>query len=217
MHGLLFSQMQPPSGWEDDFHDWYESEHIPVRMEIPGFSSAVRYEALDGEPRYLACYHLHDMGALETPEYARLKADPGERTERMLGNVEGFTRYICDLTSDTGEPEETPGLLFVVAFAVPESERAEFDSWYEEEHVPMLMRADGWLRVRRYVTRPGHDGPPWSHLALHELRDEAVLDSPERAAARDTPRRAELAGREWFGSNGRWLYRPIHVATAAGV
>jgi hypothetical protein len=215
MEGLLFSQMQPPQGWEAEFHDWYESEHIPARMAIPGFTSAVRYEAVEGDPRYLACYHLDDLGALETPVYLRLKADPGERTERMLANVEGFTRYICRLTTDTGEPAEKPGLLYVVAFTVPEPARAELDRWYDEEHVPMLMRADGWLRVRRYEILPGYAGPPWTQLVLHELRDERVLDSPERAAARDTPRRAALAAQPWFAESGRWLYRPIHVA--AGV
>lgn len=215
--GLLFSQMEPPAGWERDFHDWYEQEHIPQRMAIPGFASATRYEATDGEPRYLACYFLDDMAALQTPEYLRLKSDPGERTARMLDNVHGFTRYITDQISDTGAPaQEEPAALFVVAFAVPEPDEADFEGWYEGEHVPLLMQVPGWLRVRRYRVRPGFAGPPWTHLALHELRDPAALDAPERAAARDTPRRAELARRDWFTS-GRWVYRPIHraLATAA--
>lgn len=215
MQALLFSQMQPPPGLEAEFHDWYESEHIPARLAIPGFRSAVRYEALEGKPRYLACYHLDNLGALDSPAYARLKAEPGERTERMLANVEGFTRYVCRLTADTGEPPEEPALLYVVAFAVPEDAQPEFDGWYDDEHVPLLTRADGWLRVRRYAVLPGFAGPPWTHLALHELRDEAVLDSPERQAARDTPRRAALSAQPWFAANRRWLYRRIHVA--AGV
>ncbi len=216
--GLLFSQMEPPAGWEDDFHDWYEAEHIPARMAIPGFAEAIRYERASGDgevdaARYLACYFLDDVGALETDAYRRLKADPGPRTERMLGNVLGFTRYLADQISDTGPTAEEAGALFVVAFAVPEGDRPDFDGWYEEEHVPLLMRVPGWLRVRRYGVRPGGDGPSWTHLALHELRGLESLDAPERAAARDTPRRAELARRDWFRS-GRWTYRPIHRTTA---
>lgn len=214
--GLLFSQMEPPAGWEADFHDWYETEHIPQRMAVPGFHSAWRYEALEGEPRFLACYFLDDMGALERPVYARLKSDPGERTARMLANVRGFTRYICDQTSDTGDADEGAGALFAVAFSVPGEAEARFDAWYEEEHVPMLMEADGWLRVRRFVARPGGEGPPWTHMALHELRDPGVMAAPEREAARTTPRRAELAAEPWFGPNGRWLYRPIHTAHSIG-
>ncbi|SNS25198.1 hypothetical protein SAMN05216276_1006163 [Streptosporangium subroseum] len=217
MKGLLFSQMEPPPGQEDDFHDWYETEHIPVRLALPGFSAAVRYEALEGEPRFLACYFIDDLAALETPGYQRLKTDPGERTARMLGSVRGFTRHICEEISDTGENTEPSGYLWAVAFTVPEEARPEFEGWYGEEHVPMLMKADGWLRVRRYAVRPGSAGPEWTHIALHELRDLSVLDAPERAAARDTPRRAALAAQDWFGHSGRWLYRAIHAAGDARV
>ncbi|HEY4095372.1 MAG TPA: hypothetical protein VGM33_07680 [Baekduia sp.] len=213
--GLLFSQMEPPAGNEADFHDWYNNEHIPARMRIPGFTEAIRYEQdEDAETaRWLACYFLDDMAALETDVYLRLKSDPGERTARMLGEVNGFTRYICDQTSDTGASSEETGLLYVVAFSVPESDRADFDGWYDEEHVPLLMQVPGWRRVRRFAVRPGFAGPPWTHLALHELRDRDVLAAPQRAAARDTPRRDDLARRDWFKS-GRWNYSPIHRATA---
>ncbi|MFI7616598.1 hypothetical protein ACIBP6_35765 [Nonomuraea terrae] len=217
MKGLLFSQMEPPPGEEEDFHDWYETEHIAVRMALPGFAAAVRYEAIEGEPRFLACYHVDDLTALETPGYRKLKSDPGERTARMLARVRGFTRYLGEQISDTGPSDEKSGYLSVVAFSVPDAFRADFDAWYGDEHVPLLMKADGWLRVRRYTVRPGFEGPAWTHLALHELRDPSVMDSPERAAARDTPRRAALAAHDWFGRSGRWLYRAIHATGDAGV
>jgi hypothetical protein len=124
--GLLFSQMEPPAGWEADFHDWYDTEHVPARLRIPGFAEATRYEAIEGEPRYLACYFIDDLSALETPAYAALKSNPGERSERMLANVLGFTRYICDIVTDTGRADEPVGALSVVAFEVPSQEVDEF-------------------------------------------------------------------------------------------
>ena len=213
--GLLFSQMEPPDGGETEFHEWYNEEHIPARMAIPGFSSAVRYEVVEGEPRFLACYFLEDMGALRSDAYVRLKAEPGPRTARMLGTVLGFTRYLCDQISDTGEPAEEPQALAVVAFEVPEADEGQFEHWYQDEHVGLLMRVPGWLRVRRYRVRTdSFDGARWTHLALHELGGVEAMDRPERAAARATARRDALAGKPWFGHSGRWLYRPIHRATA---
>jgi len=214
--GLLFSQMAPPAGWESDFEDWYETEHIPARMAIPGFSHALRYRTA-GEPWHLATYFIDDMAALETPEYQALKSDPSTRTARMLDNVTGFTRYLTDQISDTaveGTPSDLTGTdhtLFVVAFDVPAEEQAEFEGWYEEEHVPLLMKVPGWLRVRRFLVRAGSAGPSWTHLALHEIASPGVLNAPEREAARTTPRRDALAARPWFTS-GRWVYEPISIA-----
>ncbi len=73
---------------------------------------------------------------------------------------------------------------------------------------------DGWLRVRRYRVRPGFDGPPISHFAVHDIRDEKALEDPARARAGSTPRRARLAAEPWFGRSFRWLYRPIFTRAA---
>jgi hypothetical protein len=208
--GMLFSQMEPPPELEAEFDAWYDDEHIPARLAIPGFESASRYELVDGAPAHLAVYHLGDLAALETPAYRALKSDPGERTTRMLASVHGFTRFTCDRLSDTGATREATHLS-VVAFAVPDADVSAFEDWYETEHTPLLMRADGWLRVRRYRVLSG-DGGPWTHFALHDLASAEVMDSPERAAARRGPKREALAGRPWFSESGRWLYRLLRTA-----
>lgn len=207
VQGMLFSQMEAPAGWESEFRQWYDEEHIPDRLAIEGFAAASRYEAVEGQPRWLAVYELADMSALQRPEYVRLKTDPSPRTKRMLDNVEGFTRYTCELLSDAGAAGEHSHLA-VVAFAVPEEDAAQFADWYETEHTPMLLRAADWLRVRRYRVRNG-EGGPWTHFALHELASREVMDSPERAAARKGPKRDALVGKAWFDRSDRWLYRHL--------
>jgi hypothetical protein len=205
--GILFSQMEPPSGWDAEFHQWYEDEHIPSRLAIEGFDAATRYRALDGYPAYLAVYELSDLGALQTPEYATLKESPTQRTAQMLSSVEGFTRFTCELCSDTG-PAAAPSHLSVVCFSVPQRELEDFDDWYETEHIPALLKASDWLRVRRYRVLSG-EGGPWTDIALHELASREVMQSPQREAARKGPKRDELARRPWFGQSGRWLYEVI--------
>ena len=206
--GILFSQMEPAPGDEQRFDEWYDNDHIPVRMELDGFVSATRYRALEGEPAHLAVYELTDVGALEQPGYLRLKESPSELTVRMLDSVRGFTRYTCELTSDSGAPAREPTHLSVVAFAVPEDDAGQLEDWYETEHVPALLQADDWLRVRRYRVLSG-EGGPWTDLALHDLGSAGVMESPERAAARRGPKRDALAGRDWFRESGRWLYEVI--------
>jgi hypothetical protein len=206
MDGMLFSQMNPPAGREDDFHAWYEEIHVPSRLAIPGFRRATRYRAVEGEPAHLAIYEL-DLDALGTPEYKALKEQPSAQTAEMLESVTGFTRYTCELVADSGRRGDH-NFLSVVAFEVPEEEAGEFDDWYEREHEPLLLEADDWLRVRRYRRLTG-EGGPWNRFALHELASSEVMQSPQRRRAREAPLREALSDRPWFGESGRWLYEVI--------
>ena len=114
---ILFSQMEPPAELTGEFHRWYETDHIPARMVLPGFLGARRYHALDGDPAYLAVYELDDLDALATEGYQQLKAAPSALTDRMLSLVNGFTRFTCEQISDVGQPVYGP-YLSVVAFAM---------------------------------------------------------------------------------------------------
>lgn len=211
MHGMLFSQMEPPEGVEARFHEWYDADHIPARLALPGFAGATRYEALEGEPRYLAIYDIDDMGVLDSPAYQQLKAAPSALTVQMLATVNGFTRYTCAEVSDSGDASRRGDYLTVVAFAVPPEDLDQFDDWYETEHSELLLRAEDWLRVRRYRVLSG-EGGPWNRFAIHELASREVMDSPERAAAREGPKRKALVDRPWFGQSGRWFYRVLNRA-----
>lgn len=153
---------------------------------------AERFVALKGEPAHLACVWLAD-----------------EQEVPANGLAPGSARYLCDPLTDTGEVSDVLGALSVVAFDVPAADEAQFEDWYQGEHVGLLMQVPGWCRVRRYrVPADACHGPRWTHLALHEIAGPDVMDRPERAAARKTPRRDALAQKPWFARSGRWLYGP---------
>src|SRR5690349_12662617 len=90
---VLFSEMIPDASYEADFNDWYDREHIPLRMRVPGFRSAQRYVA-PGTRHYLAIYEMESASVLKTAAYQEVKNNPSERTRSMLRAVGGFTRYI---------------------------------------------------------------------------------------------------------------------------
>jgi hypothetical protein len=200
--GVLFSEMTPDPEWEADFHDWYDHEHIPVRMGAPGFIGAQRYARLDGTG-YLAIYDMDGPEALQTDAYKQIKTQPSSRTARMLAEVKGFTRYTGRLLS--WQPRDgiseaeflESSVVYPVFFTVPESRRDDFNAWYTQEHVPMLLAEPLWLGCRRYEII---DGAPegYTHLALHHLATREALDSPAREAARQTEWRDRLAAEDWF-------------------
>ena len=44
--GLLMVFTDVPEDVEEEFNRWYDEEHIPERLSIPGVLSAARYTAL---------------------------------------------------------------------------------------------------------------------------------------------------------------------------
>jgi hypothetical protein len=204
---ILFSEMTPPPGEEARFHQWYDEEHIPLRMEVPGFLSAQRYRDLADDARgFLAVYEMTDPGVMASPAYQEVKTKPSDMTREMLSTVSGFTRYIGAEMSTKRQPGLSgaaaldAALLYAVWFEAPENALADFDAWYELDHVPLLLGCEDWLMVRRFHIL---DGEPTraNRLALHYLADRSALDSPERANARKTPWRDRMAALPWFSGH----------------
>ena len=41
--GILIAAMNFASIAEDEFHDWYDTEHLPERQRVPGFLACERW------------------------------------------------------------------------------------------------------------------------------------------------------------------------------
>lgn len=79
---------------EKQFTQWYDEEHLSERMRCPGFLRARRFEAVAGEPRFLALYDLEDPGALDTPEYRAYQDAPTPRTTEVLSHLRNARRNV---------------------------------------------------------------------------------------------------------------------------
>jgi hypothetical protein len=56
---LFYVYTDPGSVDEAEFHDWYDHEHGPRRLAVPGFRGGYRYGALDdAKPPWLVLYDL---------------------------------------------------------------------------------------------------------------------------------------------------------------
>jgi len=86
--GFLLVLMQPPPAFEDEFNAWYDTEHVPERLAVPGFETALRYVCISGTPRYLAMYDMKNPGVLDSPEYLRVSFDQSSPwTKRVTSRV----------------------------------------------------------------------------------------------------------------------------------
>jgi hypothetical protein len=105
---LLMVSMEPPAGLEDEFNDWYDTEHVPQRVALPGFRSASRWVCIDGWPRWMALYDLASEAAVHSEAYRDVSgAQSTPWSRRILPRTVGRSR----VTAVALEGEST-GLQF---------------------------------------------------------------------------------------------------------
>lgn len=185
--GLMFVLSQPRPGEEQEFHSWYDDEHAPARLTVPGIRTAERYAATDdARPDWLALYET-DLDALATPAYRKLSTDRSEREARVMGRLETLDRRVYELIDDQGSAAAPSPV--VVSVALSTSRPDELGQWYRQEHVPLLHRMPGWRRTRRYRRTEG-DGPDF--LAFHEIDGVELFDEPEYREATSTEWRSTV-------------------------
>ncbi|MEE8291442.1 MAG: DUF4286 family protein [Candidatus Tectomicrobia bacterium] len=181
---LLTVYADIPAEIEDDFNNWYNSQHIPERLAISGFHSAVRYESLKGDPKYLALYELEDASVLETPEYAKLRENANDWDKRITPKLQVAARNIYETIFACGDAPNahTPFLLSVRLDIAPEVED-EFNQWYNEDHLPKLAAVPGVACARRYRSLSGNGT---KYLALYELENDQVMNTEAWSKAVNT-------------------------------
>lgn len=86
--GFLLVTMQPPPAFEEEFNAWYDSEHLPERLAVPGVETALRFVATDGHPKYLAMYDLENQAVMASEAYLRVAFDKSSPwTKRVTARV----------------------------------------------------------------------------------------------------------------------------------
>jgi hypothetical protein len=197
---MFLAYSDPGSVPADEFHDWYDNEHLPGRLTVPGFESATRYQALDGSrPPWLAVYDIVP-GTLETPEYKALYANNSDREKSILARLAALDRRVYELISDERPPSAQGGtgvaadpdpapVLMTVSMSVQPGAEDDMNDWYVQEHIPMLLAVPGWRRARRFRLTSG-DGPEW--LSMHDVAGESVFDEEAYKAAATTPWRERV-------------------------
>jgi hypothetical protein len=87
LRGLMVVRFTPNPGFEDKLNRWYNEEHFPERMRIPGFRVGRRFRSVDATPTsYLAMYELDSLAVLETDEYLNTREPASPWTEEVRRN-----------------------------------------------------------------------------------------------------------------------------------
>ncbi|BGP52775.1 hypothetical protein JCM8202_003854 [Rhodotorula sphaerocarpa] len=169
----------------DEFQDWYDNEHVPLRMKhIPEFETGARYEAVDGlKPGWSAAYDIRSCALFSDPKYTRLRANRSQREGDLVARLETLDRRTAEKLAETSPPPEAAGApKFVLTIA----DGRKFES--PETALAQFKNVEGWRRSHCHHVYDslliGHGQEPQSNVApgfavIHEFDTEAYVDSPE--------------------------------------
>ena len=172
-----------------DYEAWYQRDHLPDRLSVPGFRHARRYRRLHGPAQeYFTFYETGSQAVLASAAYAARLAGPTAWTQRMMPFFRAMSRSVCQVAADTGggiggivaligtAEQPDPGMREALASAVtrPAVTRAR------------LWRGDPAARVPNPEARlrPGGDTSFATILLVEGTEAEAVGSATQEAAHR---------------------------------
>lgn len=187
---------------EEEANRWNNSAHISDLLGA-GFLSAVRFQSLQGEPKYLHLYELPDVSLLDTEIYqnvrkndkwgAKLTHGFSNHSASLYEQILAVNVPAPSLTIPTPRTNSIGGIrskyLATVRMDIVSESADELIKWHQEEHIPLILEADGVVSVRlcrkqgNHPRTPSYD-PEW--ISIYELTSLNALKHAKIKEANET-------------------------------
>lgn len=182
---LMCVMTLPVAGKEQEFQRWYDVQHLPDVMRVPGFVTGQRFRVSEVQHKappfpqtFFAFYDIdpEDLATLNGEIVRRVGTPEMPLTDAISPEI---VRFFCDpvtprLVKDparVGVPPRNRHLMCVMTSPAPGKEQ-EFARWYDEQHIPDLMRLPGLVSAQRFrLSALQQKAPPFpqTYLAIYEL------------------------------------------------
>jgi hypothetical protein len=201
--------VDPEPEWEDEMNRWYNEEHVPNLLKVPGYVGATRYVAIEGSPKYMNFYQIESLDAFRSPERQQAVNTPW--SDKVRPHLKSQLAIYEQIFPDEGVLQGAswgpgtvyPGGLLVNRMDVSSEGEQDFNDWYNQEHLNALSQVEGNIASRRFRAL---EGSP-RYMAIYELTEPAVQASAAWAKAVDTPWTARV--RPNMQTRWRTVYKPL--------
>jgi hypothetical protein len=186
--GLLVAAFDFSTAHADEFHDWYDLEHLPERRAVPGFGACERWIGDEQPSCAVATYDLDSIDVLRGEAYAAIAyGNLSVWSKRVTAMCKRLLRFegTQPAPGDAAAPAGAGGMLLNAMNVAPEAED-DFNAWYDQEHLPALAAVPGTLAARRYRSAQATGGTH-RYVAVYHLASPDVARSQAWKAAADTP------------------------------
>jgi hypothetical protein len=157
---------------ESEFNEWYQTEHVRQRMQIPGFLAARRYCALGDSQAYMALYSCTEAAVLEQPEYKEILVEPTPLTKKMMPHFRNMVRSVCDETWSAGTGLGGEAVVMRCAAKPGQEQRAR--DFIAQKLYPQFAQANCLVRLALWEASGSVGAAPSPEEARRGAPDQRV-------------------------------------------
>ncbi|GAA5145541.1 hypothetical protein GCM10025768_02920 [Microbacterium pseudoresistens] len=204
--GILTVRFEVDPEGEAMVNRWYDEVHIAERLAVPKFTGIRRYRSLVEPLEHLAIWDVEDAS---WPFDLAYRAIPTELWRDRLGHLRGkSTRIGWEEISTTAPPRPNPADatapgIRMVLMEIPPQHAADFNEWYDQDHIPELLKRPQYLGIRRFHRLDSDD-----YLAVWYLTDGGLHLRPNFVPAEPTEWGRRVAGYRRRTEHSSWLEIP---------
>ena len=116
--------------------------------------------------------------------------------------------------SDNHPTQHIGGTIMVVMMDVEPEHEAEFNRWYDEEHLVERLEIPGYVSAGRFKLEEGRGGV-LKYLCIWEMDDSSPLESEEYQAQRLRPSELRDRVNTYITQRSRGIYKQIYPLEGA--
>lgn len=213
--------------WEDSFNEWYNIHALHV-LKTHGYRWCRRYVAIHGDVRYLTLYMVETAEAYQQilahdiqKRLPLMKED--DLAQQMVKGRHHFSSNVYEQIggSNLGKPlltEDHP-IFLVVSDGPSTDQEAEWNRWYDDIHLPAVLRDPWRVMAARFRAVDGAVPARYPlgarYIAIYELLGEEalphVLDAREWSPAlrEENESPATVKYTSMMRNHTRYCYKPI--------
>ncbi|HEY5291831.1 MAG TPA: hypothetical protein VIJ43_05910 [Burkholderiales bacterium] len=205
---------------EEEFNRWYQQQHVPERLGVPGFETARRYRAIDGKPAYMAVYECESIDVLASKTYLERLANPTDWTKKVMPSFRNMLRSACRETWSAGAG--VGGGAIVVQCKPIRGKEDAARRYVKDALAPGLMQSASLVRMALWEADAALTGGPSPEMALRGGSDKSAdwvlflesYDLAKTAPALDARASASAAAEHGLRFGSRTKYQLIYARAA---
>jgi hypothetical protein len=177
----------PVAGREEEYARWYMDRHLPDILKIPGVMNGQFFEIAQPEGARWRHHAFYEVADGRIPEVLGEIGKRANGPQMPLSDAMDAETVMFLTAASIGPWTTAPGAspaavedadCRLLALSNPIAGReADFEAWYDDQHVPDVLRVEGFVGAQRFAIDPtGRRGPPpWSRLCTYAAKRQPPL------------------------------------------